>query len=445
MYARLRLILLATFCACGACSKPQPAMDGPDDARDHARLTRTKLTHNRELQAEIARLEAERATPLLLHGKGKLDGEGNSGSAQPSQLETIFPPRTRDSLRRRIDGIWPAEQFELKPTTRSAAAELLSKNASPLERFQRLIAQPNFSFTVDHSLGLMADTSYIDAVHIGSRLVGLSASAELDGNRLDAAIARLKSMFRAAELLSREKSVAARAAAAYRRRDALQVLEAIARHADATTATHRALHQLLSTQLARWPADEEAWIGDRALGLHTYELIRDGYLLSLLTQQEVGVFNGQVGLDELAALVGENIDRDELFYLQAMREYITACQHPFYERTALFQQIEQDIEVLRASEAYPFVADQLLLVQIQETQRLQAKDRARCEAWLFALELSLGMTPEDTRINPLTGSPFVVEITPEQIVVDGIDKSGPERAATIPQRAVTAMKMRFRG
>ena len=134
-------------------------------------------------------------------------------------------------------------------------------------------------------------------------------------------------------------------------------------------------------------------------------MIRNGYLLSLLTKEEISEYEKKVGLKELASVVRKNVDSDELFYLQAMRELIDACRQPFPERIEVFRQLDHDLGVLRNGESYPFVADQLLLVQIERTQRLQSVDRARCEAWRLALLLALGSEPAvGSNLNPLTGT-----------------------------------------
>jgi hypothetical protein len=420
----------------------------PQEARQHATLLRSSQTHNRALQEELARLEAEGATPVLLGPAQLINGEP-SLEAPPSdvaaQLSRIFGATFRSSLHEKIAGVWPKQGFTFKPTTQRAVAALVERNRNRIEQFQQLVSGHGFSFEVDHSLGLLADMSYLDTVGIGTRLLGLQASEDLAGGRLDAGIERLGAMLITAELLGREKLVVMRVAAADRRAEAMQVLSGIARHPQATRSTHRTLQTLLSHQLERWPADEETWIGDRATGLHTYELIRNGYLLSLLTQEEIREFDEQVGMKKLASIVRENIDGDELFYLQAMRELIDACRQPFPKRENVFRQLDHDLNVLRSSKSYPFIADQLLLVHIESTQRLQAADRARCEAWRLALQLALGREPvAGENLNPLTGLPFVVEMTAEQVVVDAIDNYGEEQSALVPVRPATAARAALR-
>jgi hypothetical protein len=128
-----------------------------------------------------------------------------------------------------------------------------------------------------------------------------------------------------------------------------------------------------------------------------------------------------------------------------MRELIDACRQPFPKRENVFRQLDHDLNVLRSSKSYPFIADQLLLVHIESTQRLQAADRARCEAWRLALQLALGREPvAGENLNPLTGLPFVVEMTAEQVVVDAIDNYGEEQSALVPVRPATAARAALR-
>jgi hypothetical protein len=238
-------------------------------------------------------------------------------------------------------------------------------------------------------------------------------------------------MLHISETLAAEQNVVCRGFAARQRSAALQVVEGVAQHPTATRQTQRQLAAMISQQLARWPSDAQAWIGDRAQGLHTYELIRDGYLLSLLTYDEIREYRDQVGIQELAQLVAANIDRDELFYLKTMREVVEACERPFYLRSKLFMQIESNLEVLRASGTYPFVADQLLFVELEQGHRVQALDRARCEAWRLALRIAADERPAQLPTNPLTGDTFVIDTTDQHVIVDSIDPAG-HRAVRVP-------------
>ncbi|MEO8494746.1 MAG: hypothetical protein ABI614_06730 [Planctomycetota bacterium] len=224
-----------------------------------------------------------------------------------------------------------------------------------------------------------------------------------------------------------------RGAGAKLRGEALQVLEGIARHPAATRTVHQQLQVLLDRQLERWPDDANAWIGDRAQGMHTYELVRGGYLLSLFTYDEIREFRDETGIEKLAEFVAKNIDQDELFYLRTMRDVVDACRKPHYARGALFRQIENNLELLRGRETYPFVADQLLLLELAQGSRMMALDRARCEAWALALRIAGGETPSEPTANPLTGDDYFVDITDAQVVVDAVDPERDQPAAIVPR------------
>ena len=88
---------------------------------------------------------------------------------------------------------------------------------------------------------------------------------------------------------------------------------------------------------------EAAWIGDRAQGLHTYELIRDGYLTSLLSRSELALLNEDRQFNAFLRATTENVDADELFYLRTMRRIIQECAQPFFHRKLTLQQLEEDL------------------------------------------------------------------------------------------------------
>ena len=434
------LFLILPLLCCVACKQSEPPIKTSADAAQYAALPGLTNTHNAELQAELARLIAERSTPLQLMNVGSsTTGDQPQLGATPdsvpavSRLDVIFPPNFRDSGREHLNKTWPSEGFEFTPATLHVVAALTQRYRLKREQYEKLVAEVDFELPVDHLLGLSADTTYLDAIEIGHRLVGLYAAGLLAAGNPEAAVDSLRLMLRVSELLAKEKSIVSRGAGAVRRGEALQVLGGIVQHPAATPAVHRQLKMLLDQQLEWWPPDADAWIGDRAQGLHTYELVRGGYLLSLFTYDELREYREEIGIDKLAEVVAINVDQDELFYLHTMRELIDACRKPHYERRALFRQIDNNLELLRARETYPFVADQLLLLQLEQGSRLMAVDRARCEAWALALGIAGGHTPSEPTINPLTGDEFFVNVTDTQVLVGAIDPAQGLPAAIVPR------------
>ena len=96
---------------------------------------------------------------------------------------------------------------------------------------------------------------------------------------------------------------------------------------------------MLEQQITQWSDDCMAWIGDRALGIHAYEMVRDGNLMSILTKQEIDELEVKGDLRAFDKAVLASIDDDECFYLSAMRQVIDASQKPYYQRLPTFEQI----------------------------------------------------------------------------------------------------------
>lgn len=434
------LVIAVSSLYCGGCQRRAPAQPERVEVAPYAALPGVAETHNEELQAEIARLFSEEATPLqLMAGETTtsieqvIAAQVSSVSPQVTRLDVIFPPNFRESALDRIDKVWPAEGFDFTPATLHVVAALGDRYRVKREQYEQLVFQPDFGLPINHSLGLSADMSYLDAITIGHRLMGLRAAELISANRPEAAVESLRLMLRTSEVLAVEKSVASRNAGALRRGEAFQLLQGIAQHPSTTRVVQKQLLMLVDQQLERWPKDQGAWIGDRAQGLHTYELVRDGYLLSLLSYDEVREYRDKIGIQQLAQVVADNIDIDELFYLQTMRDVIAACQKPHYQRTETFQRIETNLELLRKSDEYPFVADQLLLLQLDEASRLMALDRAVCEAWAMALRIAIEGSAVTSIVNPLTGDKFFVDINEQQVIVDAIDPELAHQAAIVPR------------
>jgi hypothetical protein len=292
-------------------------------------------------------------------------------------LANVFAPKLRGSLLQQLNHVYPAGPFDFSSSKLQAAIQLKDRYEGARRLIHRIIAAGDHGLGIQFTQGLAADTSFTDVITIGNRLDAMIAAEYLYHGDLMGAITILREMTAAIESLASEKHVVTRIVAVHRRGEALRVLEAIATHPNATLAIHQRLATLIDNQLDRWPPDEDAWIGDRAIGMHTYELVRDGHLGSFLDDDERGRLRREYdGLDEISKQVAENVDLDEMFYLRAMRMTIDACQRPYHQRARLFSEVNFQLDSLRDEVAYPFVADLILWQDVQEGHRWQALDRA---------------------------------------------------------------------
>ena len=323
--SRTALICAATLLVLLGCNPRRPKkFSSPEDMERYASLPFASATHNAELRAELARVVAEGGTPAQLGGlAGSTDppADGQPDHSIVVALTEIFPADTRDLLVERLRSVYPDARFQFAPLARGTARDLLQAADERRGKFQRLMLTASLRPSYPHALGIGADVNYLTAVEAGNRLTGIYIAELLETNRVPQAMESLNAMFRVAEWLSQEKHPLPRIAGARQRAAALVVLGAIARHPHASPEIRGQLQELLTRQLSHWPTDADAWIGERAEGLHMYELIRDGYLLSVLPFENLRRLREEIGVDKLGQVVADHLDADELFFSATMRKF----------------------------------------------------------------------------------------------------------------------------
>jgi hypothetical protein len=245
------------------------------------------------------------------------------------------------------------------------------------------------------------------------------------------AIARLAPIFAVVRCLAAQRHVEARLSAAQLRRQSLLVLEAIVQSPDVRTAELTAVLDMLERELAVWPSDAEAWIGDRAMTLHAYELLRIGHFEMVMTPTEIETLDDEGIMPYFTRAVARTIDDDELYYLSAMRDVIANCSRPYFGRKESLTALAKDLDERRGGADYPLAAARLFLPEVDSAQKLQAEDRARCEAWALALAAALGIAAGDHRVNPATGEEFEVVVSDGRAAVAA--HVAQDRTIVVPQ------------
>jgi len=271
-------------------------------------------------------------------------------------------------------------------------------------------------------------------VRICGRLEAFHAAKSLSEDHLEPAVESFSLMLRLASCLGAEKHLEARLNAALLRAEAFDVLQAVVRH-DRITRTHLVqLHKMVQAQISAWPDDARAWIGDRAIGLHTYELVRAGHLVELLTPEELEEFGGRGALKDFCKAALRGINGDELYYLETMRKVIESCGQPYHTRVALLDSIADDLHQKQETSDFPLIAARMLLKDLKKAQIIQARDRANWEAWTLALALATGQRMPPYEINPLTGEKYERAKADHEIIVwnFGSGQDGDDPAINVP-------------
>ena len=442
----LSLAICVTTLAAGCGSETQR---GPLDAASYAALPGMKSSHHAQLRDELARLVAERGTPLLLSTVVPGDqattpsSTGPAGSAQANAavaLRQIFPPDRIESIAGELDRMVPEALFPIDSVRLRSASAFRRTYEQHRLQYRQALDRPTCNFQLDHRQGLLGEIWFLEVLRLGNALESIWAAESVADGRLEQAVESLAYMLHATRWLAAESHLTTRLQATQLRQEALLVLEAICQHPDADRETQSHLLDLLQEQLAAWPEDSRAWIGERAQGLHAYEIIRDGYILSLFKFSEIERLRAEIQLTERLQVLPETIDNDQWFYARAMRRVIESCTLPYVERQQVIREINAELDELRETPRYPWIADRLLLGDLQLVHDLLAQDRALVEAWALALAVTTQRKPGVGKINPLTGHPWLARQKPTYVIVDDVvTMSGRPVSVPIPDSSSEAL------
>ncbi|MEQ8788163.1 MAG: hypothetical protein RIC55_17780 [Pirellulaceae bacterium] len=432
------LLVAPLLVVVGGCARGTDERAAAAAVRRYAELPGLAATHHKGLRDELARLLSEQTTPRQLDaarspktaavGPDSAPAKAQEPDHKRIEWSRFFRPQTLTMAASRIDAAFPASgDSSLTPIQLASAISLRSSYDPQRRRFDRLIDAPDFHPPWLISEGIAADTSFVEVARLCGRLEGLLAIELQHKGQLDLAVESVGRMLSVASLLAAQPHVVSRITAVYVRADALSVLSLIMRNAACEPSQRRQAMNRIAAELERWPRDGDAWIGDRAVGLQIYEMVRDGLLTSVLSDDEKLRIRRAGSLAELEDAVLAGIDADEMYYLGAMRRLIAASSQPYHQRRKFLEALRVELIELQASTQYPFVADTMLLADFERGHRLQAVDRARMDGWLLALKAATGSTPPTPSLNLLTGEPFRLSVEPSLIVVDGIDPKTEER------------------
>jgi len=426
------LALLAAPLLASGCG-PSPARERLKTPKEpFEQLPGLRASTHPELRRELVRLTDERATPLLV-GHAAVPVEQNAAAP----LAGLFSNEDLDYLERHSESIAKISGLPLTGAALDEGASMLAGHERQLDITRRALDRPRCHLGVDATRGALADLALVRTARLAARWEAFAASRALAKRDLAGAIESLVRSLRWAEHLSRERHVVARIEGAHVRLEALSIMAHLVEQPGITPDDQAYFADLIAYQLDRWPADAEAWIGDRAQGLHTYEMARQRKILRLLTPGEIAQFESEGLAGRFRRFIPSELDEDEWFYLATMRRIIDACRLPYYERDDIFATLHAELAEFAAQDRYPLIAARLLLADVEQAQRTQAEDRAACEAYCIALSLAAGRSRPPFQTNPLTGTAYEVtdEVSRVSVRPAG-DATQPLKTAVVPRAPV---------
>ncbi|HHM12801.1 MAG TPA: hypothetical protein ENJ16_04555 [Planctomycetaceae bacterium] len=374
-----------------------------------AALPQHAQSGNPELQAELKRIRKERATPDLLVAPD--DVALLETSRRPTRASRIrytrallelLPPMHRKRFIGQMEREFPRACLPPRRADLAAFQERAREWQKMRSEAEAILVQPDFGLHVPVDHGLLADLSHVDLVRALARLECLHAAIAIMEGDVPRALVAWETGGRWLEALASLPHAVPRAAAARGRIEWLRCAQSLLSTPGVSPESARTVAAVLDRQLRQWPPDRRALLGDRAVGLHTYELLRAGYWMSLLTRRELEELRQQGRLKPFAIHIATQLDEDELYYLKTMRRIIDESEQPYPQREKTLDAIDAELRRLSGSTSYPWFAAEYLLPDVRHLVRWQALDRELTEALRWTIAAALG-EPQAKIHSPMTG------------------------------------------
>ncbi len=419
---------LLGLAAAAGCSRPSPEAQATEEAKAFGTLPGLKATPDQALQDELARVVEQGGTPELL-AADEIPPDMNVAAGLMAVFDERMDRERIAMIRAETDELFPEGPFTLEPVRREKAIRFRRRYDDERMGARLALQRPECRFPIAYEAGPADDNVFLDVVWICSRLEAFAAAEALWAGDLDSALESLHYMLRLAECVAAEPHLVSRLEGAFLRMEGLLVLQAIVGHEKFQRSHALLIRGWLDDQLAAWPDDSLAWIGDRAQGMVMYEAVRGGELDKFLTEKDKEQIKAVSTITAFAEAACRDVNADELYYLKAMDKIIESCRNPYHTRVEDFEQLRQDLHERRNRSDFPLVAGRLLLPEFEKAHVIQARDRANCEGWVLALAAACGEKPPKIGNNPLTGRPYRMERDGKTILVfdigTGVDGDNP--------------------
>ncbi|WP_460165027.1 hypothetical protein [Thermostilla marina] len=416
-FCRWAAAALAGLALAIGCRPPEPEEPPPKPLVETlGELPGIRHSPDLRLREELARIIEEQGTPEQLMPELPPPEENVA-----AVFDDLFPKFRIPAIWAQTEELLPGSDFRFPTGSADEAHRLIARYADQRKAVREALDRPQCVFPIRYTAGYGDELVFLDAASIAARLELFAAVEALAADQPGEAFDDLSVVLQIAAYLSQPPHPITRVRSAILRAEALSGMQALFAHPKTDPALAERLYRRLLADVRNWPSDAAAWIGERALGLHAFEVVRQGRLFDLLTEAEVRHFAELGTLEDVPRLAMERADMDEWFYLQAMRKVIDSAELPYARRNEVIRSIEESLNAKRDTPEYPLVSGFLLLPPLREEVRLQCRDRALCEGWLLALERALGHADGAQRTNPMTGQPFLLERPPGWISVQLID------------------------
>ncbi|MDR2171959.1 MAG: hypothetical protein LBP59_17580 [Planctomycetaceae bacterium] len=239
------------------------------------------------------------------------------------------------------------------------------------------------------------------------------ARAVKEGKIRDAVIA-IAYVFRIAQLTAEAPNLPVRYVAAQLRIKALDLIQNTVFADSFIEEDLSEFYLIVLEQLETWSEESKAFIGYRASGMKTFNLILAMGIDYAFEQSELDEL-AKRDPDRFSYKINQNWAWDHVFFLQSMQTIIGECSHPYYERR---ENIEKILNTLNEKYDTPeeLITSSFLLREMPKYMQFYAVERAKCELAALVMATSLKnskniaenttKTINDFKKEPLTGKEY---------------------------------------
>lgn len=424
----MRCLFLVIFVVVLAgCGRPSPpATAAPKTTREYlaryAELRFTRCTENVLLRDELFRIEAESGLPKQFLMERTHEGNHRAEHA----LKSITSAAQLNHLDRRLAYVFPQGEFVVAERHIAEIDRLAKDYADLRKELDRFSSAKDWSLDLRFEEGSLFAAHFVPCIEAAIKLELTLSGLAMRRGEWQKATEGFQRTWRSIEVLAAQPHVESRVLAAKLRTSALKLLESMLGSPSCEVKEVRAFRDLLTQSLIHWPADDRVWRGERARALHFFEMIRDGQVLSLASEELQAAIDDHGGPKDFGIWLHSHVDADEVYYLENMRRLIQSCDLPFAERDATLSDLQSDLQRLARSDSDPILTRMMLLTDIEEGMRWQASDRVHCEVMLIALDHAVGESAASAAFtrSPLTGREYRVSVLQRIIRVDGDSEVG---------------------
>ncbi len=419
-------ILWLALLAAGCSHRPASS---PPEPEPLYRLPHLKQSNHPKLQEHFQQLSRRGELPWQLRDVPVPPAENAAG-----ELTQLFPRQKPQQVFDSLTTFFPAAPLLEDALRLEQAAAQVRRWEQELQRARQAMLRPRCVFAIQYRKCLEADLSFLYRVRAAARLAVLQAVEAAAQQRPEESLDHLLLALRLSAALQGHKHPVVRLQAALARAEVLETLqEVLMRFSWSSDQLGRLLDVLQRTE-STLPHDASAWVVDRTLGMHFYELLQAGAWNQIVTPQDVKRLGTELA-QRLRFATPAVLEQDEAYYLDQMQRLITLASRPYPQRRQALSELEKK---WRADAQHYPAAAVLLLPDVLPGMARQALDRARLQGWILGLQQALGRESPGVVLSPFTGRPYQVLKRKRYLVVlgTGAAPGEPEVPILIPKLSV---------